>query len=185
MLVTADGIEGSLIYKMSAMLREQIAVTGSATIYLDLAPGKDKQLLINRISMPRGKNSMANHLRKRMGIEGVKAGLLREVLLNEAFDDPIRVCNTIKALPIKLVAARPIDEAISSAGGVGFEALDQRLMLRSMPGTFCAGEMLDWEAPTGGYLLTACFASGRVAGSGVLDWLLAESVCRREQHKIN
>jgi uncharacterized flavoprotein (TIGR03862 family) len=185
MLVTADGVEGSLIYKMSAILREQIAVTGSATIYLDLAPGKDKQLLINRISMPRGKNSMANHLRKRMGIGGVKAGLLREVLLKQAFDDPIRVCNTIKALPVKLFAARPIDEAISSAGGVDFEALDQRLMLRSMPGTFCAGEMLDWEAPTGGYLLTACFASGRVAGTGVLDWLQAESACRREQHKIN
>jgi uncharacterized flavoprotein (TIGR03862 family) len=174
LIVTTEGVEGSLIYKMSALLREQIAVTGSATIYVDLAPGKDKQLLINRISMPRGKNSMANHLRKRMGIDGVKAGLLREVLLKDAFDDPIQLCDTIKALPVKLVAARPIDEAISSAGGVKFEALDQRLMLRLMPGTFCAGEMLDWEAPTGGYLLTACFASGRVAGSGVLDWLQGE-----------
>ncbi len=87
------------------------------------------------------------------------------------FDNPVRLCEAIKSLPIRLVAARPIDEAISSAGGVAFEALDERLMIRSMPGVFCAGEMLDWEAPTGGYLLTACFASGRAAGMGVLAWL--------------
>ncbi len=171
LVVTANGVEGSLIYKMSARLREQIASTGSALIYLDLAPGKDRQYLIDRISDPRGKHSMANHLRKRIGIDGVKAGLLREVLMKEDFDDPVRLAEAIKALPVKLVAARPIDEAISSAGGVSFEALDERLMIRAIPGVFCAGEMLDWEAPTGGYLLTACFASGRVAGSGVLAWL--------------
>jgi len=171
LVVTADGVEGSLIYKMSALLREQIAASGTALIYLDLAPGKDKQILIDRISRPRGKHTMANHLRKRIGIDGVKAGLLREVLLKEDFDDPIRLCEAIKALPVTLVAARPIDEAISSAGGITFEALDERLMIRSMPGVFCAGEMLDWEAPTGGYLLTACFAGGRVAGEGVLSWL--------------
>ena len=171
LVVTANGVEGSLIYKMAALLREQIAVTGSALIYLDLAPGKDKQYLIDRISEPRGKHSMANHLRKRIGIDGVKAGLLREVLSKEDFDDPVRLAEAIKALPVKLVAARPIDEAISTAGGVSFEALDERLMIRAIPGVFCAGEMLDWEAPTGGYLLTACFACGRVAGKGVLDWL--------------
>jgi hypothetical protein len=171
MIVTANGVEGSLIYKMSALLREQIAATGATVIYLDLAPGKDKQFLIDRISEPRGKHSIANHLRKRIGIDGVKAGLLREVLSKENFDDPVRLAEAIKALPVKLVAARPIDEAISSAGGVSFEELDQRLMIRSMPGVFCAGEMLDWEAPTGGYLLSACFAGGRVAGKGVLDWL--------------
>lgn len=171
LVVTANGVEGSLIYKMSALLREQIVATGTALIYLDLAPGKDKQLLIDRISTPRGKNSMANHLRKRIGIDGVKAALLREVLSKADFDDPLRLGDAIKALPVKLVAARPIDEAISSAGGVSFEALDQRLMIRSMPGVFCAGEMLDWEAPTGGYLLTACFAGGRVAGEGALAWL--------------
>jgi len=171
LIITADGVEGSLIYKMSALLREQIATAGTATIYLDLAPGKDKQFLIDRISQPRGKHSMASHLRKRIGIDGLKAGLLREVLLKEIFDDPIRLCAAIKALPVKLVSARPIDEAISSAGGVTFEALDEHLMSRAMPGVFCAGEMLDWEAPTGGYLLTACFASGRVAGEGVLAWL--------------
>ncbi|MGZ5030790.1 MAG: TIGR03862 family flavoprotein [Methylobacter sp.] len=171
LIVTANGVEGSLIYKMSALLREQISATGMATVYLDLAPGKDKQFLIDRISQLRGKHSMASHLRKRIGINGLKAGLLREVLLKDDFNDPIRLCTAIKALPIKLVAARPIDEAISSAGGVAFEALDERLMLRAVPGVFCAGEMLDWEAPTGGYLLTACFASGRVAGEGVLAWL--------------
>ena len=171
LIVTAQGVEGSLIYKMSSLLREQIIGTGSAMIYLDLAPDRDKQFLIDRLSMARGKNSMGNHLRKRIGVDGVKAGLLREVLFKEEFSDPVRICDTIKAMPIKLLAPRPIDEAISSAGGVNFEALDAQLMLRSMPGVFCAGEMLDWEAPTGGYLLTGCFASGYVAGLGVLNWL--------------
>ncbi|XVL53532.1 TIGR03862 family flavoprotein [Methylobacter sp. G7] len=171
LIVTADGVEGSLIYKMSALLREQLAATGTATVYLDLAPGKDKHYLIDRISAPRGKHTMANHLRKRIGIDGVKAGLLREVLLKEDFDNPAHLCEAIKALPVKLVAPRPIDEAISTAGGIAFDALDPQLMIRTMPGVFCAGEMLDWEAPTGGYLLTACFASGRVAGEGALSWL--------------
>ncbi|MFI3155144.1 MAG: TIGR03862 family flavoprotein [Methylococcaceae bacterium] len=171
LVVTANGVEGSLIYKMSALLREQITATGTATIYLDLAPGKNKQFLLDRISKPRGKHTLANHLRRQIGIDGVKAALLREVLLKEDFGDPVRLCEAIKALPVKLVAARPIDEAISTAGGVSFKALDQHLMIRSLPGVFCAGEMLDWEAPTGGYLLTACFAGGRVAGEGVLSWL--------------
>ena len=171
LVVTTNGVEGSLIYKMSQLLREKIAATGSALIYLDLAPGKERQYLIDKVSKPRGKHTMANHLRMRIGIDGVKAGLLREVLSKEDFNDPLRLCDAIKALPIKLVATRPIDEAISSAGGVSFEALDEHLMIRAMPGVFCAGEMLDWEAPTGGYLLTACFAGGRVAGLGVLAWL--------------
>lgn len=171
MIVTADGIEGNLVYQMSAMLRDQIAADGVAAIHLDLAPGKDRQVLIDKLSMPRGKLTMANHLRKRAGIDGVKAGLLRELVPKADFDDPVKLANAIKALPINLVAPRPIDEAISSAGGVRFEALDENLMIRSLPGVFCAGEMLDWEAPTGGYLLTACFASGRVAGEGVLSWL--------------
>lgn len=171
LLMTADGVEGSLIYKISALLRDEIAATGSALIHLDLAPGKTKQFLADRLAEPRGKHSMANHLRKRVGIDGVKAGLLREILTKADFDDSVRLAETIKALPVKLIATRPIDEAISSAGGIGFDALDENLMIRSMPGVFCAGEMLDWEAPTGGYLLTACFASGRVAGEGVLAWL--------------
>ncbi len=171
LLVTSEGVEGSLIYKSSAPLREQLATTGSALLYVDLAPDRDQQALLDRLAAPRGKNTLANHLRKRLGLDGLKLGLLREVLSKEDFADSVRLCETIKALPIKLVAPRPIDEAISSAGGVSFEALDQRLMLASLPGVFCAGEMLDWEAPTGGYLLTACFASGRVAGAGVLAWL--------------
>jgi uncharacterized flavoprotein (TIGR03862 family) len=174
LLVTATGVEGNLIYQMSAFLREQIATTGTASIYLDLAPGKDKQFLLDRILQARGKHSMANHLRKRIGIDGVKAGLLREVLQKADFDDPVLLCDAIKALPIQIVKARPIAEAISSAGGVSFEALDEWLMIRSMPGVFCAGEMLDWEAPTGGYLLTACFAGGYVAGAGALAWLPAK-----------
>ena len=114
---------------------------------------------------------MASHLQSRLGIKGVKAGLLRECVAAQDYTDPARLGAMIKALPVRLIAPRPLDEAISSAGGVAFEALDERMMIRSLPGVFCAGEMLDWEAPTGGYLLTACFASGRAAGLGVLNWL--------------
>ena len=170
-MVTASGLEGGLIYAASALLRDEITVAGFAQIYLDLTPDKEATALIKRLFEPRGKNSMANHLRKRLGLDGVKAGLFREILPAADFDNPARLCAAIKALPIRLLAARPIDEAISSAGGVTFEALDEQLMIRSMPGVFCAGEMLDWEAPTGGYLLSACLASGRAAGLGVLDWL--------------
>jgi predicted flavoprotein YhiN len=110
-------------------------------------------------------------LEKAVGIKGVKAGLLREFVSKEDFSHLQPLAHFIKNLPVPLIAARPLDEAISSAGGVTFESLDEHLMLRSMPGVFCAGEMLDWEAPTGGYLLTACFASGYTAGHGVLNWL--------------
>jgi uncharacterized flavoprotein (TIGR03862 family) len=170
-VVTDYGIEGGLIYALSAPLRERIVTTGAAEIHIDLAPGKTRQFVIDRLSQPRGKLSVANYLRKRLGIDGVKAGLLREVLSAQEFADPVRLGSAIKALTIKLKATRPLNEAISTAGGVAFEALDERLMLRTMPGVFCAGEMLDWEAPTGGYLLTTCFASGYVAGTGVLAWL--------------
>jgi predicted flavoprotein YhiN len=114
---------------------------------------------------------LSNHLRRRVGIEGVKAALLREFSPNSALTATDTLAAAIKALPVPLVATRPLDEAISTAGGVPFEALNQQLMFNQLPGTFCAGEMLDWEAPTGGYLLTACFASGYVAGQGVRDWL--------------
>ena len=168
LIVTANGVEGGVIYSLSAQLRDAITTTGFVVIHLDLLPDKELPLLIARMSQARGKNSMANHLRKRLGIDGVKAGLLREIVPASDFDNPEQLCSAIKGLPIKLIATRPIDEAISSAGGIAFEALDEHLMLRSMPGVFCAGEMLDWEAPTGGYLLTACFATGRAAGLGVL-----------------
>lgn len=170
-VVTATGVEGGVVYALSAQLREAIAATGGATLWLDLAPGRDARQLAAALAQPRGKHSLANHLRRQVGIAGVKAGLLREILTAEIYTDPDRLAGAIKALPLRLTAPRPLDEAISSAGGVRFEALDERLMLRALPGVFCAGEMLDWEAPTGGYLLTACFASGRAAGLGVLAWL--------------
>ncbi|HEY9199381.1 MAG TPA: TIGR03862 family flavoprotein [Gammaproteobacteria bacterium] len=170
-IVTATGVEGGLIYALSAPLRESIEAYGHAVVRLDLAPGKSEQQLAAALAKPRGKHSLANHLRRQAGIEGVKAGLLREVLGEEDIGDTARLAAAIKALPLRLIAPRPLDEAISSAGGVRLEALDEHLMLRAMPGVFCAGEMLDWEAPTGGYLLTACFASGHVAGEGILTWL--------------
>lgn len=170
-MVTSNGIEGGVIYALSALLRDEIAARGSATIQLDLSPNKDMSRLIAEINHPRGSRSMASHLQSRANIKGVQTGLLREIVLADDFAKPECLAAAIKSLPLRLIAARPIDEAISSAGGVTFEALDGNLMVRAMPGVFCAGEMLDWEAPTGGYLLTACFASGRQAGLGVLNYL--------------
>lgn len=170
-MVTATGVEGSLIYALSARLRDEIESAGAAVIDLDLVPGRELSTVIAELARPRGSRSMASHLQSRLGIKRVKAGLLRECVPAQDYTDPARLGAAIKALPVRLIAPRPLDEAISSAGGVAFEALDERLMIRSLPGVFCAGEMLDWEAPTGGYLLTACFASGRAAGLGVLAWL--------------
>ncbi|MBB5192034.1 hypothetical protein HNQ50_002771 [Silvimonas terrae] len=170
-VVTATGVEGSLIYAFSAAIRDRITAQGSATIYVDLLPGRSLERVLTEVAIPRGSRSLASHLQSKLGLTGVKAGLLREVLSKEEMADSTRLARTIKALPLKLLAPRPLDEAISTAGGVRFDALDANLMLRTLPGVFCAGEMLDWEAPTGGYLLTACFASGRAAGAGVLHWL--------------
>ncbi len=174
LLITATGVEGSLIYAMSGPLRDEIEASGRATIFLDLLPDRELQRVLEEVSRPRGSRSWGSHLQSQVGIKDVKAGLLREYLSAAEMIDLNRLATTLKALPIRLVATRPIDEAISTAGGVRFEALHQDewpLMLRALPGVFCAGEMLDWEAPTGGYLLTACFASGVVAGHGVLSWL--------------
>ncbi|HQZ30530.1 MAG TPA: TIGR03862 family flavoprotein [Arenimonas sp.] len=171
-VATATGLEGSLVYALSAELRERIARDGDAVLLLDLAPGRDADRLARDIAAPRNGRSLSEHLRRRLGLEGVKAALLREVLDKPAMDDPIRLAAAIKALPLRLVAPRPIAEAISSAGGVTLGQLDEHLMVRERPGLFVAGEMLDWEAPTGGYLLTASFASGRVAGLGAAAWLL-------------
>ncbi len=173
-VVSETGIEGSLIYAASAAIRDAIEAHGSAQILLDLAPGKSLERVIAEVTHPRGSRSLSSHLQSRAGITGVKAGLLREALDKDTYADPPRLAAAVKALPLTLIAPRPLDEAISSAGGVTFEALDANLMLRDLPGVFCAGEMLDWEAPTGGYLLTACFASGRVAGAGALTWLKKE-----------
>jgi uncharacterized flavoprotein (TIGR03862 family) len=170
-VATATGLEGSLVYALSADLRERIARDGVAVLLVDLAPGRDQARLASEIAAPRNGRSLSEHLRRRVGIEGVKAALLREVLDKPAMDDPARLAAAIKALPVRLVSPRPIAEAISSAGGVTLAQLDDHLMLRDRPGLFVAGEMLDWEAPTGGYLLTASFASGRVAGLGAARWL--------------
>ncbi|HSE11680.1 MAG TPA: TIGR03862 family flavoprotein, partial [Rudaea sp.] len=163
-VVTATGVEGSLIYALSSRLRDAIAAHGATEIRLDLAPGRDAPRLARDLAQPRGSRSLSEHLRRHAGIEGVKAGLLYEVLSKAELQDPARVAAILKALPLKLVRARPLDEAISTAGGVRFDALEENLMLKDVPGVFCAGEMIDWEAPTGGYLLTACLASGRIAG---------------------
>lgn len=171
-VVTSTGVEGSLIYALSAPLRDQIAARGSTTIWLDLAPDFSEERVYDEVTHPRGARSMSSHLQSRLGIKGVKSGLLRECLDKEEFADPARLAAAIKRLPMVLKRARPIDEAISSAGGIRFDALEpDTLMLRALPGVFAAGEMIDWEAPTGGYLLTACFASGRAAARGVLAWL--------------
>ena len=171
LMVTAGGVEGGLIYALSSLLRDEISATGTAVIYLDLAPGKELPRVIAEVAHPRGSRSMSSHLQSRVNIKGAKTGLLRELLPPADFDYPERLAAAIKSLPLRLISPRPLDEAISSAGGVTFEAMDEHLMVRAMPGVFCAGEMLDWEAPTGGYLLTACFASGRCAGLGALAWL--------------
>ena len=163
-VVTETGIEGGAVYALSAILRDAIAADGSAVLTLDLVPERREARIAADLAKPRGKRSMATHLKRAAGLSGVKAALLRECADPADFADPARLAAIIKALPLRLVAARPLDEAISSAGGVAFAALDGDFMLRALPGTFCAGEMLDWEAPTGGYLLSACFATGRAAG---------------------
>ncbi len=178
-VITETGVEGGVMYAVSASLRDEILAKGVATLRLDLAPDRDVPRLTHDLSRPRGKRTMATHLQRQAHIEGVKAGLLREVVSKEDFADPARLAAAIKALPLRLIAPRPLEEAISTAGGVTFEALDERLMTRALPGVFCAGEMVDWEAPTGGYLLTACFATGRVAGDGAVSWLKESG--RREE----
>ncbi|MBS7664029.1 TIGR03862 family flavoprotein [Pseudomonas lalucatii] len=170
-VLTETGVEGSLVYALSAAIRQRINQQGRATVTLDLLPQSPLAKVQAALSKPRGAHSMAKHLHRQVGIDGVKAALLRELAAQDCFTEPARLAAALKALPLPLVRPRPLDEAISSAGGVPFEALDKGLMLEAMPGLFCAGEMLDWEAPTGGYLLTACFASGRAAGLGMLDWL--------------
>ncbi|MGR4872323.1 TIGR03862 family flavoprotein [Variovorax sp. LARHSF232] len=169
-VATATGIEGSLIYAASGLLRDEIAASGSATLTLDLLPDHSSEKVRAEVLHPRGARSLASHLKGRLGLEGIKAALLHEVLGRDGMHDMEKVAAAIKALPLTLKAARPIDEAISSAGGVRFDALDASLMARALPGVFCAGEMLDWEAPTGGYLLTASMASGVVAARGLLGW---------------
>jgi uncharacterized flavoprotein (TIGR03862 family) len=169
-VVTAGGIEGNLVYAASALLRERIAAVGSATLLLDLLPARPLEWVQRELAHPRGPRSLATHLKARLKLDGAKAGLLWEFVPKEVQADPVRFATLIKALPLRLKAPRPIAEAISTAGGVRLESLDLHGMLRSRPGVFCAGEMLDWEAPTGGYLLTACISTGQWAGLGAAAW---------------
>ena len=170
-VATATGVEGSLVYAASHLLRDEIEAHGHATFHLDLLPDHTPERVLVEVRHPRGSRSLSSHLKSRLGLDGIKAGILYEHLGKDGMNDPVALAHAIKALPITVVATRPIDEAISTAGGVAFEALDTHLMAHALPGVFCAGEMLDWEAPTGGYLLTDCLASGRVAGLGALHWL--------------
>lgn len=170
-MVTENGLEGGLIYAWSAPLRDALLAKGEAILHIDLLPGHELARVMAEVGRPRGSRSWSSHLDGRLGLRGVKAALLRECVPKDMFGQPQALAAAIKRLPVRLRGMRPLDEAISTAGGVQFDGLDHNLMLRGMPGVFCAGEMLDWEAPTGGYLLTACFASGRAAGQGVLRWL--------------
>jgi len=170
-VVTENGVEGSLVYALSGRARERIVREGRATLLLDLLPGHSAEQVSSEVARPRGSRSLGTHLKSRLGLSGVKAALLYEVLPRSVIDDPARLAASIKALPLTLSQPRPIDEAISTAGGVRFEALRPGLMLDAVPGVFCAGEMLDWEAPTGGYLLSACFASGVAAALGARHFL--------------
>jgi len=170
-IITADGIEGGAVYALSAPLREGIAASGSAVLEIDLLPEHPQQTVVNELQKPRGSQSLSSHLRKRLGLHGVKTALLYEIADKSVLENPQQLARCIKALPLTLTATRPLVEAISTAGGVRFNALDANMMLKQIPGVFCAGEMLDWEAPTGGYLLTACFATGHACGEGVVRWL--------------
>ncbi|MEP6876372.1 MAG: TIGR03862 family flavoprotein [Burkholderiales bacterium] len=167
-VITDSGVEGSLVYAASAVVRELIAEHGRALVYIDLLPGRSAEFVQAEVARPRGSRSLSTHLKSRLGIDGVKAALLHELLPREVIADPAQLAAALKALPLTLVRARPLVEAISTAGGVRFEALDDALMLRTVPGVYCCGEMLDWEAPTGGYLLSASMASGAAAARGVL-----------------
>ena len=172
-VITERGVEGSLIYVFAAELRDQLTQHGSATLTLDLLPHKSPARIEQELRS-RGAKSLSTQLKSKVGIDGVKTALLRECLSKETFTNEAQLAAAIKRFPLQVLRTTPMDEAISTAGGVCFSALNAQLMLNDMPGTFCAGEMLDWEAPTGGYLLTGCFASGYVAAHGITKWLSAQ-----------
>lgn len=172
LLVSEYGVEGSLIYSFSKSMRESINAQGRATFFLDLLPAKNNAKLLTELKKPRGSKSMSRHLQS-LGITGLKTALLYEIVPRDKMICPEELARFIKALPITVTSTRPLAESISSAGGICFEDLDENLMIKSLPGVFVAGEMLDWEAPTGGYLLSGCFATGLRAGLGATQWLLS------------
>ena len=173
LVVTDAGLEGSVVYAASSHLRDAIARQGRATLHLNLRPDFSPERMRQEVAHPRGSRTLSSHLHSRVGLTKLHTALLHEVLDKDSLHKPHTLAHAIGHLPITLQAPRPIAEAISSAGGVGFDGLSPALMVNQLPGVFCAGEMLDWEAPTGGYLLTACWASGRLAGQGVLAHLNA------------
>lgn len=170
-VISGAGIEGSLVYAHSAALRDCLEQAGVAAVVADLAPGRSLDRLTQDLARQDSKASFSNRIRKATGLGGVKAALLREIVPDISTLPPENLAMQIKALAIKLVGPRPIAEAISSAGGVTWESIDETYGLKALPGVFVAGEMIDWEAPTGGYLLTACMATGRAAARGVEAWL--------------
>lgn len=174
-VISEYGIEGSLVYALAADLRESLNRDGHVQLQLDLVPGRDEARLLADLERSRKGRSFGEHLRRAAGLDAAKAGLLFEALGKDAGNDIARVARTLKRLPLDLLRPRPMAETISTAGGVRRDALDEGLMLKAAPGVFCAGEMLDWEAPTGGYLLTACYASGLRAAEGVVRWLESQA----------
>jgi uncharacterized flavoprotein (TIGR03862 family) len=172
-VITRTGIEGSLVYALSARIRDALASNEPFRLELDLSPNRDEAWLARELALPAKGRSASEIWRRRLGIEGVQAGLLHELVGRDEARDPSTLARRIKSLPLHPLRPRPLAEAISSAGGVRFEALDEALMLRALPGVFCAGEMIDWEAPIGGYLLAASFASGRRAGRSAAEWMRA------------
>jgi len=172
-VIGRHGIEGSLVYAHSAALRDTLEKEGRAALVLDLAPGRSEIRIAGDLSRLPAKVSFSNRLRKAAGIEGVKGALLRELVPDISSQPPQKIAGFIKALPLAVGRPRPIAEAISSAGGIRWDGIDDAYMLKALPGFFVAGEMIDWEAPTGGYLLTACLATGRAAGRGIASWFKA------------
>lgn len=170
-MITKNGIEGGTVYKMAPSLVNAMGTGGDVSLFMDLTPDRSIEQLQQRLSEPRGKRSLSDHIRRKTSLKGVQTGLLYEVVSTQDLSDPIKLAKKIKKLPLTITSPRPIEEAISVAGGVSFNALDENLMIKALPGTFCAGEMVAWDAPTGGYLLTACLAQGRQAAAGVLAWL--------------
>lgn len=165
--VTETGLESGPVYTLSAPLRDALDDDGKAVLNIDLLPDKNVEDLTAALGRPRGKKSIATHLKRTIKLDGAKVALLREVFAPEIFQDPAQLATAIKAVPIPLSAPRPLTEAISTAGGIRLDAVDAHFQLKHMPGVFVAGEMLDWEAPTGGYLLSACLATGRMVGGSV------------------
>ena len=175
-VVTERGVESGAVFSLSLSVRDALEAAGQAVLYLDLLPDLSEDEIVRRLSKPRGKQSLSNHLRKVLNLSGVKRALLFEFGGLDAADAPDQMARLVKNLPVPVAGLFPLDEAISTDGGISFDALDDHFMLKDRPGQFCAGEMLDWDAPTGGYLLTACLATGRAAGLGAVRWLKTKTV---------